>query len=96
MISSIKNSSIKNSIVVKVFASEMIFTVKRSLVKPNMKVLVLALLFLFPAFGFAKPPIKAQKKYKVTKSIKRNILEIEFGTFNYNSPILTKKSIFLS
>jgi hypothetical protein len=95
MIDGTKNTSMKSSIVVRVFKSEMIFAIKRNTIKPNMKLLALVLLILLPTAGYSQKPTKKFKKAKVVKTIKRNVLEIEFGTFNYSSPFLAKKSTFL-
>jgi hypothetical protein len=95
MINATKNISIKSSIVIKVSTSEMILSVSRGIVKSNLKMFALALFLLLPMAGFAQKPIKASKKAKVVKTIKRNILDIEFGTFNYSSPFLSKKSTFI-
>jgi hypothetical protein len=45
--------------------------------------------------SFSTPPSKRAKKVKTVKAVKRNILEIEFGTFKYESPVIAKKSVFL-
>jgi hypothetical protein len=45
--------------------------------------------------GFSNKPLKKAHKIKTVKTIKRNVLDIEFGTFNYASPFLSKKINFL-
>ena len=62
--------------------------------KVNLLVIMVGL-FAIPNTGFSKPRHKKMKQSKVVKAVKRNVLDIEFGTFNYDCPIFTKKSVFI-
>lgn len=53
------------------------------------------IMFSMPISTTAKPPLFKLKKTKIVKVSKRNAFDIEFGTFNYESPIVNKKSIFI-
>jgi hypothetical protein len=57
----------------------------------NQPLLLLALLIM-PFLGFSKP---LPKSSKTTKTIRRSILDVEFGTFRYVSPVTSQKSVFL-
>jgi hypothetical protein len=61
----------------------------------NQRLFILSLFLLIPVLSFSTPPTKRAKKVKTVKAVKRNILEIEFGTFKYESPVIAKKSVFL-
>lgn len=77
-------------------AKSQIFTIITSIFKTkNQKLFILAFFILIPFVGFSNPSLKRTKKIKTVKTIKRNILDIEFGTFNYESPFIAKKSLFL-
>ncbi len=60
------------------------------------RLFILSFFFVIPFVSFSTPtPTKRVKKTKMVKAVKRNILEIEFGTFKYESPVISKKSVFL-
>ena len=64
----------------------------------NQRVFILSLFLLIPVLSFSTPPTKKVKKTKTVKTVKtvrRSILEVEFGTFRYESPVISKKSVFL-
>ncbi len=61
----------------------------------NQRLFVLSFFLMIPVLSFSTPPTKRAKKVKTVKAVKRNILEIEFGTFKYESPVIAKKSVFL-
>ena len=61
----------------------------------NLRALVLLVFLMIPVVGFSEVSFKKNKKAKTAKTIKRNILDIEFGTFKYESPFIAKKSIFI-
>lgn len=61
----------------------------------NQRLFVMSFFLLIPMLSFSTPPTKRAKKVKTVKAVKRNILEIEFGTFKYESPVIAKKSVFL-
>lgn len=61
----------------------------------NPRALVLVVFLMIPVVGFSEVSFKKNKKPKTAKTIKRNILDIEFGTFKYESPFIAKKSIFI-
>ncbi|MCF8326221.1 MAG: hypothetical protein K9I84_14785 [Leadbetterella sp.] len=61
----------------------------------NQRLFILSFFLLIPMLSFSTPPTKRAKKVKTVKAVKRNILEIEFGTFKYESPVIAKKSVFL-
>jgi hypothetical protein len=61
----------------------------------NQRLFILAFFFLIPIIGFSNPPSKRAKKVKTVKTVRRNILENEFGTFKYESPFIYKKNIFM-
>ena len=84
-----------NSIFLSVFKSKVDISLNKLFTLRNQKTIILILFCLIPLVGFSNTPIKKAKRAKTVKTIKRNILEIEFGTFNYNSPVLTKKINFL-
>jgi hypothetical protein len=88
-------TSNNNSIFLSVFNSEGYLSLKNLFTSRNQKAIILILFCLIPLAGFSNNPIKKAKRTKTVKTVKRNILEVEFGTFNYNSPVLTKKINFL-
>ena len=61
----------------------------------NQRLFVLSFFLMIPVLSFSTPPTKRAKKVKTVKAVKKNILEIEFGTFKYESPVIAKKSVFL-
>ncbi len=61
----------------------------------NQRLFVLSFLLMIPVLSYSTPPSKKAKKVKTVKAVKRNILDIEFGTFRYESPVVAKKSVFL-
>lgn len=59
------------------------------------RLFILSFFFVIPFVSFSAPTTKRVKKTKTVKAVRRNILEIEFGTFRYESPVIAKKSVFL-
>ncbi|MBP6620345.1 MAG: hypothetical protein KA188_08850 [Leadbetterella sp.] len=71
------------------------FTISCVVVKNRTQRLFILAFLLVPFLSFSNPPSKRAKKTKTVKTIRRNILEVEFGTFRYESPVMAKKSVFL-
>lgn len=90
-----KQLSINNSIILDTFNSQLIYSFKNLFKSKNQRFLILVCFILIPFMGFSNKPVKKAHKIKTVKTIKRNVLDIEFGTFNYASPFLSKKSNFL-
>jgi hypothetical protein len=90
-----KQLSINNSIIIEALLSQLIYIFKNFFKTKNQKFLILIFFSFIPFMSFSNKPVLKAKKIKTAKTVKRNVLEIEFGTFNYSSPFLAKKSNFL-
>ncbi|MCP9756033.1 hypothetical protein EGI26_12800 [Lacihabitans sp. CCS-44] len=90
-----KQLSINNSIILDAVKAQVIYIFKNLFRTRNQRFLILIFFSLIPFMSFSNRPPKKAKRIKTVKTIKRNVLDIEFGTFNYSSPVLSKKSKFL-
>ena len=64
----------------------------------NQRLFILSFFLMIPVLSFSTPTTKRVKKTKTVKTVKtvrRSILEVEFGTFRFESPVISKKSVFL-
>ncbi|MCP9766669.1 hypothetical protein EGI22_02030 [Lacihabitans sp. LS3-19] len=61
----------------------------------NIKSLILIAFIMIPISGISKPIFKKCHKNKTVKTSRRNMMDIEFGTFRYESPVVAKKSVFI-
>ena len=64
----------------------------------NKALAILSFFLMIPVLSFSTPTTKRVKKTKTVKTVKtvrRSILEVEFGTFRFESPVISKKSVFL-
>lgn len=90
-----KQLSINNSIILDAVKAQVIYIFKNLFRTRNHRFLILIFFSLIPFMSFSNRPPKKAKRIQTVKTIKRNVLDIEFGTFNYSSPVLSKKSKFL-